>query len=122
MKRSQFRPMKSLSHKSKSPIESPTCEHCQKSFSNSYNMKVHLVQVHRIFPEGMTIYQCPQCEFVTGSKIGFTRHTSTHLRKKSNLKLQKLGNLRIKCNYCGSLVVNKYSLKRHIQRKHMAVY
>ena len=117
----RFRPTKSSSLKSNPVKEFSNCDHCQRGFSNSYNLKVHTVQVHRIFPEGMAIYQCPQCEFVTGSKIGFTRHTSTHLRKKTNLKLQKLSNQRIKCNYCGSLVFNKYSLKRHIKRKHTNV-
>ena len=37
---------------------------------------MNFFSVHRIFPPGMTIYQCTEknCNFVTGSRISFSRH------------------------------------------------
>ena len=65
------------------------CDHCQKMFSNKYNMKLHLIQIHRIFVEKMEVFQCPelQCSFVTGSKILYNRHATTHLRNSSKIKV-----------------------------------
>ena len=59
------------------------CEFCDKHFSNSYNRKLHLVSVHKIFPKGMFIYKCafPSCKFVNGSKILYTRHVPTHTKE-----------------------------------------
>eukprot|EP00092_Neocalanus_flemingeri_P083485 GFUD01104800.1.p1 GENE.GFUD01104800.1~~GFUD01104800.1.p1 ORF type:complete len:362 (+),score=62.67 GFUD01104800.1:55-1140(+) len=65
----------------------PECVHCQKTFRNSYNLKLHIVQVHRIFPQDMKIFECSQCDFVTGSRVCYTRHFATHSRKKSSIKV-----------------------------------
>ena len=66
-----------------SPRDINKCEHCDKDFSNSYNRKLHLVSVHRIYPRGMFIYKCafPSCLFVNGSKILYSRHVATHTKE-----------------------------------------
>lgn len=57
------------------------CDHCPKTFGSRYNLNLHLIQVHRIFPPKMTIFQCQQCTFVTGNKVLYSRHEKTHSRK-----------------------------------------
>jgi hypothetical protein len=102
--------------KVKSQVKSYICYHCERKFLSNHNLKLHLVQVHRIFPEGMKIYRCPEpnCQFVTGSRICYNRHAATHLRKPK----VKVTNLKISCSYCPISVANRSSLKRHHQRKH----
>ena len=102
--------------KVKSQVKSHICDHCGKKFSTSYNLVLHNVQVHRIFPEGKKIYKCPEvnCKYVTGSRICYNRHATTHLRKPR----VKKNNYKISCSYCSLVVANKSSLKRHLVRKH----
>ena len=65
------------------------CDHCLKSFQNRYNLKLHIIQIHRIFPSNMKVFKCPesQCEFVTGSKGCYNRHATTHLRRMSKTRV-----------------------------------
>ena len=100
----------------KAQFHSHTCDHCGKKFSTSYNLGLHNIQVHRIFPEGKKIYKCPEqnCKYVTGSRICYNRHAATHLRKPR----VKYNNAKISCSYCSLVVANKSSLKRHLLRKH----
>ena len=102
--------------KVKPQVKSYICNHCEKKFLSNHNLKLHLVQVHRIFPEGMKIYRCPEpnCQFLTGSRICYNRHAATHLRKPK----VKVTNCKIPCSYCPIFVANRSSLKRHYQRKH----
>ena len=78
---SHFVPKKTSSIKSNLASVMFACDHCKRSFSTSYNLKLHGIQVHRIFPDNMDRFECPECDFVTGSRIGYTRHASTHLKK-----------------------------------------
>ena len=92
------------------------CEHCDKNFSNQYNLKLHYIQVHKIFVQGMEIYECPEnyCPFVTGSSGLFIRHAKTHIMKPK----VKMTKFKVSCKYCNISVANRSSLKRHILRKH----
>ena len=99
------------------------CGHREGKFSNKYNLKLHLVQVHRIFPEGMIIYKCPDldCQFVTGSRIWYNRHAVTHGRKpevKVDSCKSSCSSCKTTCSYCHMDFANRSSLKRHHQRKH----
>ena len=92
------------------------CDYCEGKFQSKHNLKIHLVGVHRIFPDGMKVFECPEqnCKFVTGSRICYNRHAATHLRKpkvKSNTP-------KISCSYCQMVVANRSSLRRHVKRKH----
>merc|ERR1712098_532148 len=61
-----------------------SCEHCGKVFSNSHNMKMHVIGVHKICPLGMTMFNCSvaSCSFATGSQIMLQRHMNTHSKNK----------------------------------------
>jgi len=90
------------------------CQKCSRNFSKKYNLKLHLVSQHKIFPKGMSIYQCPEkdCSFVSGNLVLFNRH--------SHKKTTALGKMlmRLKCTDCDQSFAGKSSLKRHIERKH----
>ena len=45
---------------------------------------MNIISVHRIFPNGMTVYQCSEkhCSFVTGSRICFNRHVHRQTQVK----------------------------------------
>ena len=72
-----FAPQKMSSVKDNKNKTNP-CDHCHKTFGTKYNLNLHLIQVHRIFPPKMTVFQCQQCTFVTGNKVLFSRHQQTH--------------------------------------------
>ena len=107
----------------KTQVRSHNCGHCDGKFSNKYNLKLHLVQVHRVFPEGMVIYKCPgpDCQFVTGSRICYNRHAVTH-GGKHEVKVHSCksfcSSCKATCSYCNMDFANRSSLKRHHQRKH----
>ena len=95
------------------------CEHCQKRFSTTYNLTLHIIQIHRIFVEGVKVFKCPEssCSFVTGSKICYNRHATSHLRQASRKQVVK-SSPKISCRICGEKLSNPSSLKRHEKRKH----
>ena len=90
------------------------CQKCSRNFSKKYNLKLHLVSQHKMFPKGMSIYQCPEkdCSFVSGNLVLFNRH--------NHLKTAAVGKrlMRLKCTDCDQSFAGKSSLKRHIERKH----
>jgi hypothetical protein len=90
------------------------CQKCSRNFSKKYNLKLHLVSQHQIFPKGMSIYQCPEkdCSFVSGNLVLFNRH--------NHLKTAAVGKrlMRLKCTDCNQSFAGKSSLKRHMERKH----
>jgi zinc finger/BTB domain-containing protein 41 len=103
-----------------SPIKHPdkpniSCEHCGKVFRKMYNLKQHIICVHKIFPKGVAIFKCPvpDCRFVSGNKILFNRHNHN---KKIVIVPSKLS-----CKLCKGLFATKGSLTRHIKRKHKPV-
>ena len=55
------------------------CLLCDKTFSNSYNRKLHQISVHHYFPKGMQIYSCThsKCKFVCGSKRIYSKIDGT---------------------------------------------
>ena len=88
------------------------CDHCGKEFSKKNNLKRHIVSVHKIYPKGMTFYECPvkDCTFVSDNQTHFNRHR--HGKSvKTNLE-------KIVCRQCDNSFFNHGSLKRHIKRKH----
>lgn len=93
------------------------CDHCLKVFTNQYNLKLHVVQIHRIAVPGVKVLKCPEsnCLFITGSRVCFRRHSETHRTKP---KYVKKTCDKIACRYCNVFVSNSSSLKRHILRKH----
>ena len=107
---------KMSSVKEKSKIQLSKCEHCEGQFRSKYNLKLHMVQVHRIFFSDVTVYDCPEssCKFLTGSRICYNRHAATHSRKPKII----VNTSKIKCRYCSMVLSNKSSLKRHERRKH----
>ena len=109
---------KSFNPKSMSSVsekKSNNCHLCQKRFSSNYNLKLHLIQVHRIQVPKMTVFRCPQCDFITGSKGCFTRHKETHSGKGKNRVLR---GTQVVCNICGQKCANDSSLRRHKKRRH----
>ena len=108
----QFKPQKMSSLKA-CKDSNHQCSLCEKTLTTKYNLKLHLVQVHRVKVPNMSVYQCPSCDFITGSKICFVRHRETHSSKKS----KKAGEA-ILCNICHESFANSSSLRRHKRRKH----
>ena len=49
------------------------CNHCEKVFQKNYNLKLHLISIHKIFPKGMSVFKCPVtgCSFVSGNRLLF---------------------------------------------------
>ena len=88
------------------------CHECEKCFGTKHNLKLHLIQVHRIRVPNMTVYTCSSCDFLTGSKVCLTRHKVTHSSKPNRKEGQAI------CNVCHLKVFNDQSLKRHKKRKH----
>ena len=93
------------------------CEHCDKYFPNRYNLKLHYIQVHKIFVQGIEIYECQEkyCPFVTGSSGLFLRHVKTHSKKP---RMKEMIKFKVSCKFCDISVANRSSLKRHMLRKH----
>lgn len=102
-----FKPSKTSSVK-----DTNICSICGKVFSTKYNMKLHLIQVHRLSVPNMTELRCPYCDFITGSKVLLIRHKETHSKDKTKRKCE------IVCNICNERFANKSSLRRHNRRKH----
>ena len=88
---------------------------CDKNFSKLYNLKLHLISQHKVFPRGMSIYQCPQsgCNFACGNLVLFNRHNHS---KSDGKKLA-----RIKCAFCDETFAGKSSIARHVKRKHPGI-
>ena len=87
------------------------CDRCGKEFSKRYNLKQHLISVHKVFPKGSVIFECPvpTCTFASGSKLLFSRHS----HKKGSSVPSKLI-----CTLCSSKFATKGSLMRHVGGKH----
>ena len=92
------------------------CSICGKSFGTKYNLKLHLIQVHRKRVPNMTVHQCSLCAFITGSKKCMERHMLTHSR------IKKKGGYEAVCSICHEKFANSSSLKRHKNRKHWEYY
>ena len=106
-----FKPQKMSSLKNDEE-SSRQCSICEKTFGNKYNLKVHLVQVHRKSVPNMTVYHCPLCDFVTASKICLERHRVTHSKTKKKSGYEAV------CSICYEKFANSSSLRRHKNRKH----
>lgn len=91
-----------------------SCPYCGKSFPSSYNKKQHEISVHKIIPTDMKIYKCDykQCNFVTGSRVQFSRHTHSKQSQVEDRQLKPV------CPVCHVQLFNASSLKRHMNRKH----
>lgn len=102
---SPLRVLRSTSNKS--------CKLCSNSFTTNYNLKQHMISVHRIIEPGVKVYKCNSrgCSFVTGSQSWFARHNCKSKRDKPTI-------LKPNCSYCHASFANPSSLKRHINRLH----
>ena len=104
-------PYKDKEIKVTSPVTD--CPHCVKTFKTNYNMKQHIISVHKIALDGMKMFRCQvkTCQFVTGSRVQYSRH---------NHEDNKVKNKHFKpvCNYCNEIFFNDSSLKRHLKRLH----
>ena len=89
------------------------CPHCDKIFPSNYNLKQHLISIHKIFPEGLTIYKCDDkgCNFVTGSRAMFSRHSQAKFVQPCHRNTKPM------CPVCHQQFCNPSSLKRHVIRK-----
>ena len=96
-------------------VSSPAtdCPHCVKTFKTNYNMKQHIISVHKVDVPGMKMFRCPvkNCQFVTGSRVQYSRHKHEDTRVKNQ-------NFKPVCNYCNEIFSNDSSLKRHLKRLH----
>lgn len=107
---------KMSSVKDKTRMKVSKCDHCEGQFKSNYNLKLHMIQVHRIFFDDVTVYDCPEysCKFVTGSRICYNRHAATHIRKPKI----KVNSSKVQCRNCPMVLANMSSLRRHEKRKH----
>ena len=89
------------------------CPYCGKSFKSNYNMKQHVISVHKILVQGIKVYKCSikNCSFVTGSRVQFNRHN--HHDSKTKKEVDKPV-----CTHCQVVFANSSSLKRHLKRLH----
>ena len=92
-----------------------SCTNCGRSFNKSYNLKMHLVHVHKHVPKGLKVFKCTfsECTFMAINRIIFNRHG--HSKKVVETQTSVL------CSICNQKCANKYSLVRHIKRKHKHV-
>ena len=111
-----FNPFAASSPKGDKRVENGiknVCSYCDVKFSSSYNLKQHMVSIHKIFSPGMKIFKCDfnKCNFVTGSRMMFVRHNHS--------KFVQTGGSIVKpsCPVCHVQFFNPSSLKRHMQRK-----
>ena len=89
------------------------CPYCDKIFPSNYNMKQHIISIHKIFPDGLTIFKCDDidCNFVTGSRAMFSRHSHAKFVRPCNRTAKPM------CQVCHKQFCNPSSLKRHVIRK-----
>ena len=99
--------------KSKIAENSTECIHCGSRFSKVNNLKRHMISIHKVYPKGTTVYECPVmgCSFVSDSHIHFCRH---HHRKSATNKVAK----EHKCSLCNNNFATQSSLVRHMKRRH----
>ena len=100
-----------LSPIDKIKMSTSICPHCAKTFSKNNNLKRHLVSVHKVFPKGVTVYECPVegCLFTSDNQAHFSRH---------NHRKSLFNSIRVKCQLCGDNFFNNSSLSRHMRRLH----
>ena len=100
-----------LSPIDKLKMSTSICPHCAKTFSKNNNLKRHLVSVHKVFPKGVTVFECPVegCLFTSDNHAHFSRHN--HRKSLSN-------SVKEKCKICGDYFFNNSSLSRHMKRRH----
>ena len=89
-----------------------SCPHCEHSFTSKYNMKQHIISVHKIVKPGEKVYRCKvkKCSFITGSRVWFERHNCGNKNKEVSTKTS--------CSFCKEDFANPSSLRRHVKRMH----
>ncbi|XP_062448889.1 transcriptional repressor CTCF-like [Rhea pennata] len=89
-------------HSGEKPYE---CYICHDRFTQSGNMKVHILRKHT---ENVAKFHCPHCDTVIARKIDL----GVHLRKQHSYIEQGK-----KCRYCDAVFHERYALKQH-QKSH----
>ena len=87
------------SNKKVTESTSKSCERCEKTFSTSKYLKIHMETVH----EGVKKYKCKKCE----KSFGQAGHLKTHY-DNVHMRLKNY-----KCNKCGKYFSEARNLRRH---------
>ena len=77
------------------------CPHCEKSYSDRTPRRLHIENEHNGKNKGK--FLCNKCD----KSYNLERKLKEHRRKFHEME-------KIKCDYCNKMVLNKYSMKKHI--------
>jgi len=80
------------------------CRLCPKAFKQKGDLRAHIKR-HQIKP-----FQCEECEFITSSEEGFSKHIKLHSRTSD-----------YRCHVCGGLFSRGNNLSRHLKVQHQLV-
>ncbi|CAH0602507.1 unnamed protein product [Chrysodeixis includens] len=94
----------------------PTCEICQKTFSNRRNLYRH-IKIHT----GIIEFSCQKCPYTTNINYNYQRHCQRHEKPKSN-KNRNYYSTRKKCEMCDFITISRKVLQTHRSKHKGNVY
>ena len=80
------------------------CETCKSSFSNKYQLKIHIAAVH----QKINVYSCEECN----QKFEYNYELQTHISIKHERK-------EFECQICHRTFNDKRNLNRHFNTRHL---